>query len=112
MLEQGMRVTINSDDPAYFPGYMNENLIAVQAGVDLARDEVLQLGRNAFTIAWLPEQDKHRYLHAVERYGAQSVPGGQAGPRRRRMAPCATETMPARPSRRFAVAPATTATRS
>ena len=73
MLEQGMRVTINSDDPAYFPGYMNENLTAVQAGVALTRDELLQLGRNAFTIAWLPEQDKHRYLDAVESYGAQSV---------------------------------------
>jgi adenine deaminase len=69
MLQQGMRVTVNSDDPAYFPGYINENLIAAQAAVDLTRDEILQLGRNAFTIAWLPEQDKERYLDAVERYG-------------------------------------------
>lgn len=68
MLEQGMRVTINSDDPAYFPGYMNENLLAVHAAVDLARDEVVQLGRNAFTITWLGEQDKNRYLSALENY--------------------------------------------
>jgi adenine deaminase len=70
MLEQGMRVTINSDDPAYFPGYMNENLLAVHAAVDLTRDEVIQLGRNAFTITWLAEQDKNRYLDALENYAA------------------------------------------
>jgi len=73
MLEQGMRVTVNSDDPAYFPGYMNENLIAVQAGVDLTHDEIIQLARNAFTIAWLPEPDRHRYLNAVERYLARGA---------------------------------------
>ncbi|HEY3199127.1 MAG TPA: adenosine deaminase [Actinomycetes bacterium] len=71
MLEQGMRVTVNSDDPAYFPGYMNENLTAVHAAADLTRDEIVQLARNAFTIAWLPERDQQRYLDAVERYGAR-----------------------------------------
>jgi adenine deaminase len=70
MLEQGMRVTVNSDDPAYFPGYMNENLIAAQAAVDLTRDEIIQLSRNAFTIAWLAEQDRSRYLNALDNYVA------------------------------------------
>ena len=70
MLEQGMRVTVNSDDPAYFPGYMNENLIAAQAAVDLTRDEIIQLIRNAFTITWLAEQDKNQYLNALDDYGA------------------------------------------
>jgi adenine deaminase len=70
MLERGMRVTINSDDPAYFPGYMNENLLAVHAAVDLTRDEIIQLGKNAFTITWLAEQDKNRYLNALENYAA------------------------------------------
>ena len=70
MLGRGMRATVNSDDPAYFPGYMNENLIAAQAAVDLTRDEVVQLGRNAFTIAWLAEQDRNRYLAALEAYVA------------------------------------------
>jgi adenine deaminase len=70
MLEQGMRVTVNSDDPAYFPGYMNENLIAAQAAVGLTRDEIIQLSRNAFTIAWLAEQDKNRYRNALDNYVA------------------------------------------
>ncbi|MGQ0670110.1 MAG: adenosine deaminase [Actinomycetota bacterium] len=68
MLDQGMRATINSDDPAYFPGYINENLIAVQAAVNLTRDEIVQLARNAFTISWLAEDDKDRYLDALEAY--------------------------------------------
>jgi len=66
MLEQAVRVTVNSDDPAYFPGYMNENLIAVQEAVNLTRDELVQLARNAFTISWLAREDKDRYLTALE----------------------------------------------
>ena len=68
MLALGMRATVNSDDPAYFPGYMNENLIAVQEAVGLTRDEVVQLARNAFTISWLAREDKDRYLTALEAY--------------------------------------------
>ena len=69
-LFEDMRVTVNSDDPAYFPGYMNENLIAAQAAVDLTRDEIIQLSRNAFTISWLAEQDRNRYLNALDDYVA------------------------------------------
>jgi adenosine deaminase len=68
MLDQGVRTTINSDDPAYFPGYMNENLIAVQGAVHLTRDEIMQLARNAFTVSWLAGEDRERYLDALETY--------------------------------------------
>ena len=44
MLDAGVRATINSDDPAYFPGYMNENLIAVQGAVQLTRERVHATG--------------------------------------------------------------------
>jgi adenosine deaminase len=64
MLAQGMAVTINSDDPAYFPGYMTENLTAVAEAAGLGRDEVVRLCRNAFDIAWLPVADRQR-LHAL-----------------------------------------------
>jgi adenosine deaminase len=66
MLGKGMRVTINSDDPAYFGGYMNENLIAVQQEVDLSKTEVAQLARNAFESAWLPRATKDRYLAQLD----------------------------------------------
>ena len=68
MLDAGVRVTVNSDDPAYFPGYMNENLLAVQGAVGLTRDELAQLARNAFSVAWLPQDEKDGYLAALEVY--------------------------------------------
>lgn len=68
MLDQAVRVTVNSDDPAYFPGYINENLIALQAAVSLTREEIVQLAKNAFTIGWLEEADKDRYLGAIEAF--------------------------------------------
>lgn len=71
LLDQGVRATINSDDPAYFPGYMNENLIAVEKAAQLTRDELVQLARNAFTVSWLPQADRDGYLDALEAYAAQ-----------------------------------------
>ena len=70
MLDQGVRATINSDDPAYFAGYMNENLIAVQEAVSLTREDVAQLPRDAFTVGWLAQEDRARYLDALEAYVA------------------------------------------
>ena len=68
MLAGGVRVTVNSDDPAYFPGYMNENLLAVQEAVGLTRDECLRLARNAFTVSWLADGDKEGYLAVLDAY--------------------------------------------
>ena len=70
LLDAGVRATINSDDPAYFPGYMNENLAAVQRAVNLAREEVVQLARNAFMVSWLSPEDKERYVDQLESYVA------------------------------------------
>jgi len=72
MLDAGVRATINSDDPAYFPGYMNENLLAVQGAVQLSRDEIMHLARNAFTVSWLAEADRNRYLDALDEYAANT----------------------------------------
>jgi adenosine deaminase len=69
MLDLGLRVTINSDDPAYFPGYVQENLIAIQEALGLSREELLQLERNAFEIAWLPRHLKDAYLAELDAYG-------------------------------------------
>jgi adenosine deaminase len=73
MLDQGVRATINSDDPAYFVGYMNENLAAVQEAVNLTRSEIVQLARNAFTVSWLAPEDRSRYLDSLEDYAATSA---------------------------------------
>lgn len=63
MLDRGMRVTINSDDPAYFGGYITENILAVQQAVNLDKKAVNQLTANAIDASWLPDADK-AMLHA------------------------------------------------
>jgi adenosine deaminase len=68
MLDLGMRVTVNSDDPAYFAGYMDANFAMVQEAVDLAPDDLVQLSRNAFEATWLPRRTKDQYLAALDAY--------------------------------------------
>lgn len=73
MLQLGMRATINSDDPAYFRAYMNENLIALHEEGDVSRDEIVQLVKNSFVVAWLDEERRSKYLSAVEEYVRQAA---------------------------------------
>ena len=68
LLELGLLVCINSDDPAYFPGYMTENLAAAQEAAELSRSHVEQLVRNAFEIAWLDEQARDSFLSRLDEY--------------------------------------------
>ena len=63
---RGCKATINSDDPAYFGGYVNANFREVADALDLSRDQVLTLARNSFTGAFLPEADKARHLAAID----------------------------------------------
>ena len=72
LLDEGVRATINSDDPAYFPGYVNENFNALHEAVPMTRDEIVQLSRNAFTVAWLAPEERDRYLDALEEYAAHA----------------------------------------
>lgn len=53
MLKLGLKVTINSDDPAYFGGYVNENYLAVAEGLGLSREELEQLAKNSFDASFL-----------------------------------------------------------
>src|SRR5688572_3121247 len=68
MLQLGMRATINSDDPAYFRAYMNENLLALHAEGDMSLDELVQLVKNSFVVAWLDDERRAKYLRQVEEY--------------------------------------------
>jgi adenine deaminase len=74
LLELDIKVTVNSDDPAYFGGYVTDNLIAAQQGAGLRADELLQLQRNAFDIAWLPAPVRDGYLAEISRYAAAAGP--------------------------------------
>jgi adenine deaminase len=64
LLERGVRVTVNSDDPAYMGGYVNANYAAAQDAAGLSDAEMVLLARNSFEIGWLPAGDRDRYLAA------------------------------------------------
>ena len=70
LLERGVLVTVNSDDPAYFDGYVSENLAALQEHAGLTDDQLVALERNAFTIAWLPTSRREQYLAELAAYAA------------------------------------------
>ena len=65
-LEQGLLVCVNSDDPAYFGGYIGKNYEAITDALDLSANQIIQLARNSFTGSFLPEADKARHLAAIE----------------------------------------------
>ncbi len=70
MLQAGLKATVNSDDPAYFGGYVNANFIAVADALDLARDEIVTLARNSFTGSFLTPAEQARHLAAIDAWAA------------------------------------------
>jgi len=69
LLRRGLLATVNSDDPAYFGGYVADNYAAGELGLD--RTELLDLARNSFVASFLEEADKAEHIAAVDRYGAR-----------------------------------------
>ncbi|MBN1495107.1 adenosine deaminase [Candidatus Peregrinibacteria bacterium] len=68
MLEKGLLATINSDDPAYFGGYVNENYLAISSALDLSKEEITQLAKNSFAASFLKEEIKQKMIDKVEKY--------------------------------------------
>jgi adenosine deaminase len=62
MMEKDLLVTLNSDDPAYFGGYVNDNFRALRQAIGLTRDEIVAIARNSFVAAMMPEQEKARAI--------------------------------------------------
>ena len=75
LLRDGVRVTVNSDDPAYFGGYVAENMLALARAADLTPAELVQLERNAFEIAWLPDERRAGYLAELADYASVAGAG-------------------------------------
>jgi adenosine deaminase len=75
LLRAGACVTVNSDDPAYFGGYVGDNYAAVQQALGLTDGELTQLARNSFEASFLPAADKARWIAAIDTYArAAGVP--------------------------------------
>jgi adenosine deaminase len=68
MLRDGLCVTINSDDPAYFGGYMNANFIATADALALSREELVQLARNSFEASFVSDAQKQIWYDALDAY--------------------------------------------
>ena len=68
MLDAGLRATVNSDDPAYFGGYITENFLAARQALALGREEIVTLARNGFDAAFCDQTTKQRHLAALDDY--------------------------------------------
>lgn len=70
LLDLGLCVTVNSDDPAYFGGYITENLLASQKALGLTRHDLYTLARNAFEASFLRADEKQRLIAELDRFMA------------------------------------------
>ncbi|HEX9172644.1 MAG TPA: adenosine deaminase [Telluria sp.] len=70
LLDAGLVVTVNSDDPAYFGGYINDNFVATFEALPLDASHAKQLARNSFTASFLAPEVQRGYLDEVERFFA------------------------------------------
>ena len=66
MLEAGVRVTVNSDDPAYFGGYLLENYLQTFRALHLGAPQAYRLAANSIEASFAPEEDKHRWMHELK----------------------------------------------
>src|SRR5690606_9594828 len=70
LLRSGVRVTVNSDDPAYFGGYVADNYVALADAAGLTTQEDVQLARNSVEVSWLCASQRAAYLAEIDRYVA------------------------------------------
>ena len=67
MLKRGLKATVNSDDPAYFGGYVNDNYRALIESLPVTREDLYRLARNAFEGAWVSEEERTEHLRKLNR---------------------------------------------
>ncbi len=65
MLDKKLMVMVNSDDPAYFGGYLNQNLIEIQAALNLSKDNIKTLLVNSFKSSFLTEEKKREWISKI-----------------------------------------------
>ena len=70
MLDLGIKATVNSDDPAYFGGYVNENYLAVAQSLNLTTGQLATLAKNSFQASFLPQETKVMMIHEIDKYAA------------------------------------------
>ena len=68
LLDMGVCVTINSDDPAYFGGYMNENFIAAQRDLDMSKEDLFKICMNTIAASFISNEEKGKLRKELEEY--------------------------------------------
>ena len=71
MMNDGVLVTVNSDDPAYFGGYVNENYLAIAEALQLSKEDIVQLAVNSFRGSFLPASKKQYWIDRTLEIAAQ-----------------------------------------
>lgn len=66
LLDAGLCVTINSDDPAYFGGYIGENFLQTQQALELSAEEIVTLAKNSFAASFLSDEGKNRHIAELD----------------------------------------------
>lgn len=66
LADHGITATINSDDPAYFGGYLNDNYTALSQAMDLTNEEIAQLAKNSFNASFLDDATKQKYCEVID----------------------------------------------
>ncbi len=72
LLRDGVKVTVNSDDPAYFRAYVTENIEKMAADAGLDKEELVQLQRNAFDISWISSEKRDEFVNMLNVYAARA----------------------------------------
>jgi len=73
MMDRGLMITLNSDDPAYFGGYVGDNFVAAAAALGLTREEIVTLAKNSFKASFLGQERKQALLAEVERFASSAA---------------------------------------
>ena len=66
LLDYGLNVSVNSDDPAYFKGYLNQNFINLWENLDLGKEDIIKLVKNSFNSSFISDDLKKEYIKKVE----------------------------------------------
>jgi adenosine deaminase len=68
MMEMGLEVTVNSDDPAYFGGYINENYSAIANALNLSKEDIYRIAKNSINASFLTDAEKELLNGKVDEY--------------------------------------------
>ena len=71
LLDAGLCVTVNSDDPAYFGGYVNANFHAIQQGLDLDHHDIYRMAHNSFAASFLGDEEEAALVGELETFMAR-----------------------------------------